>query len=230
MPTMKEAISRSREGLVPLPHPESTDSKGTVNSSESAQLLQNPFQTCPLPQLNTASDNLRGFNIGGKVPQFRVLPPPPVEATSKTTTITAVSATASTSSSGGSTTSPTISNASVSTTVLAPSGIWTGTVQMSKGFQIQSVNANSFARVELYGSKQAQTLDQSRPVSQAPMNTTQGLIMDVVLLSSLSWKVLDCVGYNMDNPAANTIYVSVTNVSTASKAFTVTITYVQLES
>jgi hypothetical protein len=41
---------------------------------------------------------------------------------------------------------------------------------------------------------------------------------------------LDCTGANMDNPQTGTIYCTVTNVSTASKAFTVTVTYVQLES
>ncbi len=228
MPTLAEAISKSRDGLVPIPP--STDKAPSPSPNEASQFVQNPYQTCPLPQLNSSADNIRGFNIGGKVPQFRVLPPPALDGGSVSTSSTATSSVASPSSSGGSSTPPTVSSASVTTTVLAPSGIWKGTIQMAKGFQVQSVTANSFARVELYGSKQAQTLDQSRPVSQAPMNTTQGIIMDVVLLSSLSWKVLDCTGANMDNPQTGTIYVTVTNVSTASKAFTVTITYVQLES
>jgi hypothetical protein len=122
-----------------------------------------------------------------------------------------------------------MASASVQTTVLAPSGIWKGSVQMAKGFQVQSVNANSFCRIELYGSKPSQTLDQSRPVAQAPLNTTQGIILDVVLLSSLSWQVLDCVGANQDSPQSSTIYVTITNLSTAAKAFTVSISYVQLE-
>ena len=166
------------------------------------------------------------------MPQFRVLPPPPVE-TSTVTTSTATGSTISTGRSGSSTTisvPPTISNASLTTTVLSPSGIWKGTVQMAKGFQLQSVNANSFCRIELYGSKNAQTLDQSRPVSQAPGNTTQGIILDVVLLTSLNWKVLDCVGANMDSPQTTTVYATITNLSTASKAFTVSLSYVQLES
>jgi len=232
MPSMKEAIDRSRDGLVPIPP--NTDKAPTPNPGEASQLVQNPFQICPLPAVNATPDNIRGFNIGGKVPQFRVLPPPPVEATStlETSTISATSAT-STGSSGSSTTisvPPTISNASLTTTVLVPSGVWKGTVQMAKGFQLQSVNANSFCRIELYGSKQAQTLDQTRPVSQSPANTTQGIILDVVLLTSLNWKILDCVGANMDNPQTTTVYATITNLSTASKAFTVSLSYVQLES
>ena len=229
MPSMKEAIDRSRDGLVPIPP--NTDKAPTPNPGEASQLVQNPFQICPLPAVNATPDNIRGFNIGGKVPQFRVLPPPPVETSTVSTTST--TSTGSPGSSSSSTTisvPPTISNASLTTTVLAPSGIWKGTVQMAKGFQLQSVNANSYCRIELYGSKNAQTLDQTRPVSQAPGNTTQGIILDVVLLTSLNWKVLDCVGANMDNPQTSTVYVTITNLSTASKAFTVSLSYVQLES
>ena len=229
MPSIKEAIERSRDGLVPIPP--NTDKAPTPNPGEASQLVQNPFQTCPLPALNASADNIRGFNIGAKVPQFRVLPPPPVETSTVSTTST--TSTGSPGSSVSSTTisvPPTISNASLTTTVLAPSGIWKGTVQMAKGFQLQSVNANSYCRIELYGSKNAQTLDQTRPVSQSPANTTQGIILDVVLLTSLNWKVLDCVGANMDNPQTSTVYVTITNLSTASKAFTVSLSYVQLES
>ena len=230
MPTLAEAISKSRDGLVPIPP--NTDKAPTPNPGEASQLVQNPFQICPLPAVNATPDNIRGFNIGGKVPQFRVLPPPPIEATNTVeTSTTSTSSTSSSSSSSSSTsTPPTISNASLTTTVLAPSGIWKGTVQMAKGFQLQSVNANSFCRIELYGSKNAQTLDQTRPVSQSPANTTQGIILDVVLLTSLNWKILDCVGANMDNPQTSTVYVTITNLSTASKAFTVSLSYVQLES
>ena len=230
MPSMKEAIDRSRDGLVPIPP--NTDKAPAPNPGEASQLVQNPFQTCPLPALNASADNIRGFNIGAKVPQFRVLPPPPVETSTVSTTSTGTPGTG-TGSSGSSTiisVPPTISNASLTTTVLAPSGIWKGTVQMAKGFQLQSVNANSYCRIELYGSKNAQTLDQSRPVSQAPANTTQGIILDVVLLTSLNWKVLDCIGANMDNPQTTTVYATITNLSTASKAFTVSLSYVQLES
>ena len=229
MPTLAEAISKSRDGLVPIPP--NTDKAPTPNPGEASQLVQNPFQICPLPALNASADNIRGFNIGAKVPQFRVLPPPPVETSivTKSSTGSTSSTSSSSSGGGGTSTSPTISNASLTTNVLAPSGIWKGTIQMAKGFQLQSVNANSYCRVELYGSKNAQTLDQSRPVSQAPLNTTQGIIMDVVLLSSLSWKVLDCTGANMDNPQTTTVYATITNLSTASKAFTVSLSYVQLE-
>jgi hypothetical protein len=229
MPSMKEAIERSRDGLVPIPP--NTDKAPTPNPGEASQLVQNPYQISPLPAINATPDSIRGFNIGGKVPQFRVLPPPPVETSTVSTTST--TSTGSPGSSVSSTTisvPPTISNASLTTTVLAPSGIWKGTVQMAKGFQLQSVNANSYCRIELYGSKQAQTLDQTRPVSQSPANTTQGIILDVVLLTSLNWKVLDCVGANMDNPQTTTVYATITNLSTASKAFTVSLSYVQLES
>ena len=229
MPSMKEAIERSRDGLVPIPP--NTDKAPTPNPGEASQLVQNPFQICPLPAVNATPDNIRGFNIGGKVPQFRVLPPPPVEtSTVSTTSTTSTGTPGSSSSSTTISVPPTISNASLTTTVLSPSGIWKGTVQMAKGFQLQSVNSNSYCRVELYGSKNAQTLDQSRPVSQSPANTTQGIILDVVLLTSLNWKVLDCVGANMDNPQTSTVYATITNLSTASKAFTVSLSYAQLES
>ena len=229
MPTLAEAISKSRDGLVPIPP--NTDKAPAPNPGEASQFVQSPYQINPLPAINATPDNIRGFNIGGKVPQFRVLPPPPVEtSTVSTTSTTSTGTPGSSSSSTTISVPPTISNASLTTTVLVPSGIWKGTVQMAKGFQLQSVNANSYCRIELYGSKNAQTLDQTRPVSQSPANTTQGIILDVVLLTSLNWKVLDCVGANMDSPQTTTVYATITNLSTASKAFTVSLSYVQLES
>lgn len=100
---------------------------------------------------------------------------------------------------------------------------------MSKGFMVLHVAASSFCRIELYGTKAAQTLDLSRPVTLAPSNTTSGLILDVALLTSLSWQVLDCVGANGDSPQSFTIYITVTNLSTAAQSFVVALQFVPQE-
>ena len=100
---------------------------------------------------------------------------------------------------------------------------------MSKSFIIVQVTTSAFARVELYGSKIAQTLDLSRPVTQAPKNTTSGLILDVALLTAKTWQVLDCVGSNDDSTRSATIYVTITNLSTGAGALTASLLFVPEE-
>jgi hypothetical protein len=102
---------------------------------------------------------------------------------------------------------------------------------MAKSFIVVQVTTSAFARVELYGTKIAQTLDLSRPVTQGPSNTTSGLILDVALLTAKTWQVLDCVGSNDDNTArSSTIYITVTNLSTGAGKITASLVFVPEES
>ena len=100
---------------------------------------------------------------------------------------------------------------------------------MAKSFIVVQVTTSAFARVELYGTKIAQTLDLSRPVTQGPPNTTRGLILDVALLTAKTWQVLDCVGSNDDSTRSATIYVTITNFSTGSGRITASLLFVPEE-
>ena len=102
---------------------------------------------------------------------------------------------------------------------------------MSKSFILIQVTGSSFCRIELYGTKIAQTLDLSRPVTQAPKNTTSGLILDVALLTAKTWQVLDCVGSNDDaTQRSATIYITITNLSTGAGKITASLLFVPEES
>ena len=231
MPPLKDVLAKVTDLPPALPVPAENKPPASQDSRVDS-LLKSPYQRCPLPSSNNSADSLRQWGQGSDVPKFRTQTPP-----SNISGGSSGGSSVSLGSSSSSSTTTIIENnpapaqsVGITTPSLAPSAIWKGIVQMAKGFQVLTVATSSFARVELYGTKSAQTLDQSRPVTMAPSNTTQGLIMDVVLLTSLRWQVLDCVGANGDNQQTPSIYITVTNVSTAAQPFTVTLTFVPLES
>ena len=233
MPSVTEAVNADRSRLTPIDSTQQAEQKPPAALSDSRinSLLKSPYARCPLPPSNNSADSLRQWGQGSEVPVFRTSAPPANSNGGGGTTI--VNATSSSSSSGGTTPStlPSSQNASVTTPVLAPGQTWTGTLQMSKSFIVVQVTTSAFARVELYGSKIAQTLDLSRPVTQAPKNTTSGLILDVALLTAKTWQVLDCVGSNDDaTQRSATIYITITNLSTGAGAITASLLFVPEES
>jgi hypothetical protein len=233
MPSVQDAINTDRSSLTPIDNAPKAEQKPPAALSDSRinSLLKSPYARCPLPPSNNSADSLRQWGQGSEVPKFRTQTPPTNSGNGGGSSTSSVVVVSSSSSSGTSVTPvlPSAQNVSVTTSVLAPSQTWVGTLQMAKGFLVINLAGSSFCRVELYSSKTAQMLDIGRPVSQAPANTTSGLIMDVVLLTALSWQVLDCVGSNGDSPQSSTIYITVTNVSTAAQAFTVSLQFVPSE-
>ena len=233
MPSVTEAVNADRSRLTPIDSTQQAEQKPPAALSDSRinSLLKSPYARCPLPPSNNSADSLRQWGQGTDVPVFRTSAPP-ANTNNGGGGTTIVNGTSS-SSSGGTTpaTLPSAQNASVTTPTLAPGQTWTGTLQMSKSFIIVQVTTSAFARVELYGSKIAQTLDLSRPVTQAPKNTTSGLILDVALLTAKTWQVLDCVGSNDDaTQRSATIYITITNLSTGAGAITASLLFVPEES
>jgi len=229
MPTLEQALSTDRSNLVPV---ESTpvENKPALPDEKLKSLLKNANQRCPLPPSNNAADSLRQWGQGNDVPKFRMQTPPSNIGGTGSTTSKAVAVVSGSSSSGTTTSLPIAQNVSVTTTVLAPGQIWTGNLQMAKGFLMLYCSASSFSRLELYGTKIGQTLDLSRPVTQGPPNTTIGLILDVALLTSKSWQILDGVGANGDSPQTSTIYATITNLSTGAGKITASFQFVPEES
>lgn len=232
MPSLQDAINADRSRLTPIDSTQQAEQKPPAALSDSRinSLLKSPYARCPLPPSNNSADSLRQWGQGTDVPVFRTSAPT-TNANGGGGGTTIINQTGS-SSSGGTTpaTLPSSQNASVTTPTLAPGQTWTGTLQMAKSFIVVQVTGSAFARVELYGTKLAQTLDLSRPVTKSPPNTTQGLIMDVALLTSKTWQVLDCVGSNDDTTRNSTIYITVTNLSTGAGKITVSLLYVPEES
>lgn len=232
MPSVQDAINADRSKLTPIDNASKAEQKPPAALSDSRinSLLKSPYARCPLPPSNNSADSLRQWAQGSDVPMFRTSAPL-TNANGGSGGTTIINQTGS-SSSGGTTpaTLPSSQNASVTTPVLAPGQIWTGTLQMSKSFVLIQVTGSAFCRIELYGTKIAQTLDLSRPVTQGPPNTTSGLILDVALLTAKTWQILDCVGSNDDNTRSSTIYITVTNLSTGSGAITASLLFVPEES
>lgn len=232
MPSVQDAINADRSKLTPIDTAQQAEQKPPAALSDSRinSLLKSPYARCPLPPSNNSADSLRQWGQGTDVPVFRTSAPP-TNANGGGGGTTIINQTGS-SSSGGTTpaTLPSSQNASVTTPTLAPGQTWTGTLQMAKSFIVVQVTTSAFARVELYGTKIAQTLDLSRPVTQGPPNTTRGLILDVALLTAKTWQVLDCVGSNDDSTRSATIYVTITNLSTGSGKITASLLFIPEES
>jgi hypothetical protein len=231
MPSVQDAINADRSRLTPIENTQQAEQKPPAALSDSRinSLLKSPYARCPLPASNNSADSLRQWGQGTDVPVFRTSAPPlnSNNGGGSTTVVSSVSS----SSSGGTTpaTLPSSQNASVTTPTLAPGQTWTGTLQMAKSFIVVQVTGSAFCRVELYGTKLAQTLDIGRPVTQGPSNTTKGVILDVALLTAKTWQVLDCVGSNDDSTRSATIYITVTNLSTGAGKITASLLFVPEE-
>lgn len=191
------------------------------------------FIRCPLPPIWSATpDSLRQFYRNTNVPQNRLFNPTPAPivtgGVSSVTSIGVISTTGGGSSSGGSSTI--VTQASVKTPSVGPGNRFTGTINMSRVFQLIAVTSSSPCRIELYGTALAQSGDMGRQLdTPPPAGSTQNIITDVVLdTAPLAWTFQDRGGANADIPQTNTVYISVTNLDVTSDIITVTITYAAL--
>lgn len=232
MPSLNEAINTSRAGYVPV----TASPQASLPPLSDLQPILNPMLRCPLPPIFQASpDSLRQFYQGGKVPQTRLL-------SAVTTTINSGgsggNATVSTTVvSGGGTVPPPApiveKQAVITTTVLGPGAQFVGTLpNIGRSFQLLTVAANVAARVQMYGTQFAQTADLSRGLDIAPgAGTAQGIITDIALdTTPMSWNFQNRVGANGDVPQTQNAYMTITNLSSAAVAITVTLQYVPIES
>ena len=192
----------------------------------------NPNIRCPLPPVGGDPDSLRQFE-GNESPKFRVLPLIP--QTGGATTLNEFGGgAASGGSSGGSSGGINIvaKTASVTFVSIAGSSSTQTTVVLSQSFQILSIAANQGCCVRLYGSASARTSDAGRGVdAPAPAETTQGLIIDVVLdTTPFIWQPQNIVGSNSDSIQSKNCYVTVINPGNAAiNGLLLTISYVPLE-
>ena len=103
---------------------------------------------------------------------------------------------------------------------------------MAKAFIVLSVSVNAAARVRLYSTAMAQSVDRTRPITQgAGFGTEQGLIGDMVLQNApVVWAAENMTGTNGASPQNTAVYLTVDNLGVASTAIAVNVVYVPLQS
>lgn len=229
MPSIEQSqqIDLAKFERMPTPH-------ANFQSDQSMQPRRDStgrFNAAPIPGIIFSSpDQLRGFHLGGIIPQWRtILPPPNNNAGGSSTGGTTV---VSSSSSGSTNNPPASKTASITTSVLSPAGQFTGSLSMAKSYIVLSVSVNSAARVRLYSTASAQTVDLIRPITQgAGFGTEQGIVGDIVLdTAPVVWEAQNMTGVNGDSPQASTSYITVDNLSISSMAVTVSVVFVPLQS
>lgn len=184
-----------------------------------------------LPNIFPSSDTIRDNALGGQIPQTRIPVPPQVNNGSGSTIARSI-AISSSSSSTGTSNPPKAQTASVTTSVLSPGGQFTGSLSMAKSYIVLFVSVNVAARVRLYSTAAAQTVDLSRPItSGAGFGTEQGIVGDMVLdTAPVVWEAQNMTGVNGDTPQGATAYLTVDNLSVSSTAISVSVVYVPLQS
>jgi len=197
----------------------------------------NANMRCPVPPTSFTPDTSQQFYRGNTLPQFRAFAPATLTGITGSagsgSTITNVTETSSGSSSTTTTTvTLTPKTASVTTAVISSGQNFTGILQTSRMFAIQSVTASGAARIRVYATAAAQTADLSRTSAQSPAyGTTQGIIADVTLgASPYMWLLTPvAVGTNGDSPTAPQSYITISQLGSMSGAITATITFLPLE-
>jgi len=236
MATIREALAASQnlEGYEPVEKP--LVGVGLPPQVEGQPTI-NPFLRCPMPPVGITPDSLRQYYVKGQVPQFRILTPAKRQTAGSGSTNISTTLTATTTATGGGTVAPPVNNTaavnvSLTTAALNPNVMFLGSVAISKSFQLLGISANVACRIEIYGSQIDQLNDVSRQLDISPFpGTQQNLITDLALDSPpYQWSWQNRVGANSENPQNGTAYITVTNLSGASAAITVSLTYVPLES
>lgn len=228
MPTLEEALKTDRSNYTPVV---AQPSVNPPTPSSDLQPGRSSMMRCPLPILGAATpDALRSYFIKGQVPQTRLLTP---QSTVRSTDSSSSTSSSSFSSSSTSVVTATLSSAqaTLTTAVLSPGAKFSGHINLSKSFQLLSIAISSAARVELYGTANAQSLDLARGLDIPPAaGTAQNIICDVILdTAPYQWSFQNRVGANADTPQSSSVYVTVTNLGTTSAAITVTLAYVPME-
>lgn len=109
----------------------------------------------------------------------------------------------------------------------------TGSIILGRSFILFSVSVDTYARVRLYGSQSYQQTDLLRPIGTDPTVAEPGIIVDLVLSGSpnlYDFTLSPMVnGSNIEPILTNTIYYTVTNLSSATTAVSMSFNRLVLE-
>jgi hypothetical protein len=233
MPSIKDATTSSNlAGYVPV----TASPQASLPPVQGLEPTLNTMIRCPLPPIFQSNpDNLRQYYQGGKVPQNRLLSAVTTTISSSGGSGNAEVANVSVSQSGGVVPPPAVivaKQAVITTSVMGPGAQFIGTLpNIGRTYQLLSVTSNTAARVQIYGTSFAQTADLSRALDQPPAaGSTQNIVTDIALdTAPFSWAFQDRVGANGENPQTPASYMTITNLSAAAVAITVTLNYVPIE-
>lgn len=106
-----------------------------------------------------------------------------------------------------------------------------GTVNLTgfKGYMLYKISTDAAAWVRIYVSSSAQIADSSRSEGADPLPGS-GVIAEIITTGIESIVISPgVIGFNDDNPVADTIYISVRNKTGSDADITVTLTAVELE-
>jgi hypothetical protein len=230
MPRIEETLNvdRSRYTSVPPSPPPSQTMPEPSPLPVRSSLLR--FTSPYLPGTFPSSDNLTGYHIGNKAPQYRI--PVPAQAPAQGAGSTGTTTTIVTSNSSTTNNPATSQTTSISTATISPGATYTGVITMAKAFVLLNLSVSDAARIELYSTLAGQTSDLHRPSTQGPgYGTEQAIITDIVLdTAPFVWQAVNVVGANGDTPQSQNIYISVTNLTNASQTYVISIQYVPVQS
>jgi hypothetical protein len=230
MPRIEDTLNidlSNYTSVPPTPPPaESMPTQGLMPTRNPMMRFASPY----LPGIFPSSDNLVGYHIGGKAPQYRI--PVPAQAPAQGAGSTSTTTTIVTSSSSTTNNPATSQTASISTATISPGATYTGVITMAKAFVLLNLSVSAAARIELYSTLAAQSSDLHRPSTIGPgYATEQGIITDIVLdTAPYVWQAVNVIGANGDTPQTQNIYVSLTNLSAASQTYVVSIQFVPVQS
>jgi hypothetical protein len=229
MPKIEDLTGLNFEGyqrVVPSPPPAFEVDKSLLPARDPKLRFSAPF----LPGTFPSSDTLRGFHLGGVIPQYRI--PVPAQASAQGAGGTMNTTIISTSSSSSSSTVPStlgiIQSASFNIPALNPGDTYSGSLPMvGEGWLLYTLSATFLMRVRGYATPEAQTIDLTRPATQAPgFGTAQDIIFDVVMDTSPQWDFTPpIVGVNQVEGESQLLFVTIDNLSNSSVSGSVTIQY-----
>jgi len=228
MPSLKDTLVKGvPEGYEPV---DSSPAAQQTNDSTFPTASRN-IRTV-LPPIGADTDSLRQFEGKNTSPQFRIIPLAP--QTGGGTTVSAAGGGTSTSGGSGGTVPASIASKTASLFVAQiPAGSAVRlTAILSQSFQVLYLASNQAACIRLYGAQVAQVTDSVRAVdAPAPAETTQGLILDVVLdTAPFIWYAQNVVGSNQNTTQSALAYVTVINPSNAPLSnVVITLAFVPLE-
>jgi len=193
---------------------------------------------CPLPPISFTPDSNRQFYRGGQIPQTRILSNATQLSVSQSsggggTTINNVSVNSNSSTTNVTSSLPTALTASLTTPSLDPTNQYFTTISMAHTFTLIQANASSLARIRIYSTQNAQTIDAGRGDVPPTSETQHGVIADLFLdsPSSLMWNLSPAAqGSNLDSPQTSAQWITIDNIGPATTTVTISLLYVPEES
>ena len=192
---------------------------------------RNPFLRFSAPNIPgsfPSSDTLRGFHLGGQIPQYRI-PVSPAASASGTGSTTSNVAVINNNQNVTVSQLGIIQNATFNIPPISPGGLYTGSLTLNgEGWLLYTISCSYLMRVRGYSTANAQITDQTRPITQGPgFGTEQDVVFDVNLDTlPAQWDfTAPVIAVNQNPGVSQLLYITVTNNSASISAGSFTLEY-----